>query len=99
MRFLFVILVVFVLLTSSATAASLPENEPTGCLVYAKPLRDGPVRLLVIAPRYTLHDVSELERRLDVGVPHGDVLSRAPTCAQPYCPRPPTSFSFIIGRV
>lgn len=46
-----------------ASASPLPAREG---LVWGKPLDKGPIRVLFLAPRFTLGDASALLRRLDV---------------------------------
>ena len=59
------------LLQGCATAAPSLDHEITAeaqgtRVVWAKPLADGPIRVLFIAPRFTLGDVVELDARLDM---------------------------------
>lgn len=54
-----------------ATASTAFDSEITAeargpRVVWAKPLADGPVQVLFVAPRFTLGDVVELDARLDM---------------------------------
>jgi hypothetical protein len=44
----------------------LAPQSPSACIAWGKPLRGGPIRAVLIAPRFTLLDAEELAQRFDV---------------------------------
>ncbi|MBI3119829.1 MAG: hypothetical protein HYZ00_14135, partial [Candidatus Hydrogenedentes bacterium] len=51
---------------SEAPAHVVTNTVPSAHVPWAKPLAGGPIRVLMIAPRFTLRDAVELEQRADV---------------------------------
>ncbi len=51
---------------ASPYTKQVPEETPKSAVEWAKPLDGGPLRVLFIAPRFTLSDVAELAARLDL---------------------------------